>query len=124
MQIQPAVKKETARIAWGTGVGCGIMLLAFWLLNLAVPHRVPFDYRVVLSGCLGSILAVSYTHLDVYKRQHIGFREMYHNFGDKLTMLPAPDAQNQAYAKAVIMWRNENENKLRRFIQFLKNLDN
>lgn len=55
---------------------------------------------------------------------HIGFREMYHNFGDKLTMLPAPDAQNQAYAKAVIMWRNENENKLRRFIQFLKNLDN
>lgn len=58
MQLQPAVKKETIHIAWGTALGSMVMLLVFWLLNLAVPEAVPFDYRVVLSACLGSLVAI------------------------------------------------------------------
>lgn len=57
-QIQPAVKKETTRIAWGTVVGSCIMFLAFWIFHKLSPDSVPFDYKVILSGILGSIVAV------------------------------------------------------------------
>lgn len=57
-QIQPAVKKETVRIAWGTIAGSCIMFLAFWIFHKLSPDSVPFNYKVILSGILGSIVAV------------------------------------------------------------------
>lgn len=51
---------------------------------------------------------------------HVGFRGMYHNFGSRLTMIPMPNASNQGYAKAMAVWRNENETKLKGFLDFLR----
>ena len=58
MQIQPAVKKETGRIAAGCAAGCVLMILGFALLHRVMPDSVPFDYKVILGGCLGSAVAV------------------------------------------------------------------
>lgn len=55
---------------------------------------------------------------------HIGFREFYHNFGNRLVMRPMPDRENQAYANVVAVWRRENEKKLKSFLKFLKNNSN
>ncbi len=57
-KIQPAVKKETAKVALYTGVGLVIMWAAFGILHLGFPQRVPFDYRVILGGIGGSMVAV------------------------------------------------------------------
>lgn len=57
-QIQPAVKKETARIALGTVIGSILMFAAFALLHGLSPDTVPFDYRVILGGVFGSIVAI------------------------------------------------------------------
>ncbi|MGN0372528.1 MAG: LysR family transcriptional regulator [Enterocloster sp.] len=52
---------------------------------------------------------------------HIGFKEFYHDFGDRLVMRPLPDAANQACAQVILIWRRENEKRLKQFINFLKN---
>ena len=64
MKIQPAVKTETGRIAIGTGVGVLIMFAVFFVLHMVIPEdapfgwSVPFDYKVILGGILGYIVAV------------------------------------------------------------------
>lgn len=59
MRIQPAVKKETIRIASGTAAGAGLMFLVFFLLHQFWPQSVPFDYRVILGGVAGGTVAVA-----------------------------------------------------------------
>ncbi|MCR5671964.1 MAG: ATP synthase subunit I [Butyrivibrio sp.] len=58
MKIQPAVKTETGKIALGTGVGVLIMYLVFFVLHMVVPGWAPFDYKVILGGIGGFIVAV------------------------------------------------------------------
>lgn len=57
-EIQPAVKKETKRVAVMTGIGLLIMLAGFLVLHMIFPDRVPFDYTVVLAGIVGSLVSV------------------------------------------------------------------
>lgn len=59
MQIQPAVKKETTRIAAGTAAGTAVMFLVFFGLHLILPDSVPFDYKVILGGAGGGLVAVA-----------------------------------------------------------------
>ena len=58
MQIQPAVKKETARVAAGTGVGVLLMLAVFLVLH-SFFGSARFDGGVVLSGIGGGAVAVA-----------------------------------------------------------------
>ncbi len=58
MKIQPAVKAETGRIALGTGIGVIIMYIVFFCLHMAFPNWAPFDYKVILGGIGGFIVAV------------------------------------------------------------------
>ena len=58
MKIQPAVKTETGRIALGTGVGVLIMYVIFFILHMVLPNWAPFDYKVILGGIGGFIVAV------------------------------------------------------------------
>lgn len=57
MTLQPAVRKETGRIFVGTAVLTILMVLAFWLLHRLTPESVPFNYKVVISGVCGCIVA-------------------------------------------------------------------
>ena len=57
-QVQPAVKKETRRVAVSTSVGVILMWILFCALHFAMPDRVPFDYTVFLGGIAGGIVAV------------------------------------------------------------------
>lgn len=57
-KIQPAVKKETKRVAVYTAVGTVAMWCVFGILHLALPESVPFDYRIFLSGIVGGGVAV------------------------------------------------------------------
>lgn len=58
IEIQPAVKKETKRIAAVTAAGVALMWIAFFVLHLAAPESVPFDYTVFLGGIAGGAVAV------------------------------------------------------------------
>ena len=65
MKLQEAVKKETGNIALGTGVGVLIMFVVFFVLHMVIPkdwtpfnYNVPFDYRVILGGIGGFLVAV------------------------------------------------------------------
>ncbi len=51
MKLQPAVKKETLRIAAGTGIGVAVMLAVFALMGR-------MSGPVALSGILGGVIAV------------------------------------------------------------------
>lgn len=55
---------------------------------------------------------------------HIGFKEFYHNFGDRLVMRPFPEQGKQVCANVIAVWRNENQQRLKHFIKFLKNYSN
>ncbi len=57
MQIQPAVKKETSRIAAGTAILTLLMFVAFLILHRLWPEIVPFNFKVILSGILGAVVA-------------------------------------------------------------------
>lgn len=57
--VQQATKKETARIAVGTGIGCVLMLLVFAVLHASVSQKVPFDGSVVLGAAGGFAVAVA-----------------------------------------------------------------
>ena len=56
--LQPAVKKETKRVAVLTIVGVALMWAVFAVLNFMVFDSVPFDYTVILGGMGGGIVAV------------------------------------------------------------------
>lgn len=55
---QPAVKKETKRIAAASCVGTVLMWAVFGVLHIAMPTKVPFDYTVFLGGAVGAFVAV------------------------------------------------------------------
>lgn len=55
--VQPVVKKETKRVAVMVAVGLLVMWVLFFLLHLAMPGRVPFDYTVFLGGLGGGLAA-------------------------------------------------------------------
>ena len=58
MVVQDAVKKETQNIAVGTGIGCILIVAAFFILNRLEPELVPFDYTVILAAVVGLAVAV------------------------------------------------------------------
>lgn len=57
-KVQPAVKEETRRLAISTSIGVVLMVLAFFVLNIFMPEKVPFDYTVILGGIAGGCVAV------------------------------------------------------------------
>ena len=58
MKLQPAVKTETGKIALGTCVGVLIMYAVFFVLHMVFPTWAPFDYKVILGGIVGFLVAV------------------------------------------------------------------
>ncbi|MDD6073117.1 MAG: ATP synthase subunit I [Clostridium sp.] len=75
MQIQPAVKKETTRIASGTAILTILMFAGFIFLHHPLPERGLFDYKVILSGILGSIIATGNFFLMGLTVQKVTFSE-------------------------------------------------
>lgn len=57
-EIQPAVKKETQKVAAITGIGVILMWIVFAVLHFVMPDKVPLDYTVFLGGIAGGIVAV------------------------------------------------------------------
>lgn len=53
--VQPAIKKETFRIAIGTALGTLVMFFVFAFLCSII--SIPFDYKIILSGILGAAAA-------------------------------------------------------------------
>ena len=51
--VQPAVKKETGKVAAITGIGLILMWIVFGVLHAFMPQKVPFDYTVFLGGAVG-----------------------------------------------------------------------
>ena len=56
--IQPAVKKETVKVALYTLAGVILMWIAFLILHFILPQKVPFDLTVLLGGIVGGFVAV------------------------------------------------------------------
>ena len=56
--IQPAIKKETGKVATYTVVGVVLMWIAFFILHMVMPEKVPFDYTVILGGIGGGMIAI------------------------------------------------------------------
>ena len=58
MKIQPAVKKETGHIACWSGAGTVLMIVAFAICHKLFPEAVPFDYKVIIGGIIGTAVAI------------------------------------------------------------------
>lgn len=56
--VQPAVKKETKKVAASTIIGVFLMWIGFAVLHFIFPEKVPLDYTVFLGGIGGGIIAV------------------------------------------------------------------
>lgn len=56
--IQPAIIKETKKVAAGTGIGVLLMWAVFAGLHAFLPDAVPLDYTVFLGGLAGGAVAV------------------------------------------------------------------
>ena len=56
--VQPAVKKETKKVAVSTGIGVVLMWVICVILHMIIPEKVPLDYTVFLAGVGGGIVAV------------------------------------------------------------------
>lgn len=56
--VQPAVKRETGRVAAYTAIGTILMWVGFAVLHLVFPEKVPLNYTVFLGGIGGGIVAV------------------------------------------------------------------
>ena len=56
--IQPAILKETKKIALSTLIGVLLMWIVFFVLHMILPEKVPFDYTVLLGGIGGGFMAV------------------------------------------------------------------
>jgi len=57
-EVQPAVKKETIKVAISTVVGVLLMWIGFAVFHFIFPEKVPLDYRIVLGGLGGGLVAV------------------------------------------------------------------
>lgn len=57
MKLQSAVKKTTAKVTAATACGTLVMILAFLVLHMLIPESVPFDYKVILGGIGGCLIA-------------------------------------------------------------------
>ena len=62
-RLSQATWPEVRKVAFCTGAGTVIMLIAFFCLHLAFPVKVPFDCRVVISGVIGGGVAVGNFYL-------------------------------------------------------------
>ena len=58
MRVQETVKKETLHIAICSVTLTVLMWVAFFLLHIFLPKKISFDYRVILAGVLGCVIAV------------------------------------------------------------------
>ena len=58
MRVQETVKKETLHIAVCSVTMTVLMWIAFFLLHIFLPKKISFDYRVILAGILGCVIAV------------------------------------------------------------------
>lgn len=58
-EVQPAVKKETKNVIIYTAMGIAVMWVAFGVLHGFMPEKVPFDYKVILGGIGGGLVAVA-----------------------------------------------------------------
>lgn len=56
--VQPAVKKETIKVAISTLVGVLLLWCIFFICHSLIPQKVPFDYTVILGGIGGGCVAV------------------------------------------------------------------
>ena len=56
--VQPAVKKETKKVAVSTAVCVVLMCIVFAVFHVITPQKVPFDYTVFLGGIAGGMVAV------------------------------------------------------------------
>lgn len=56
--IQPAVKKETKKVAVSTLIGVILMWIGFAVFHFIFPEKVPLDYTVFLGGIGGGVVAV------------------------------------------------------------------
>lgn len=57
-EVQPAVEKETKRVAVCTAAGVLLMWVGFAVLHSITPVNAPLDYRVFLGGIVGGAVAV------------------------------------------------------------------
>jgi hypothetical protein len=57
-EVQPAVKKETKKVAVSTLAGVILMWIVIAVLHSVYPEQVPLDYTVFLGGIAGGIVAV------------------------------------------------------------------
>jgi len=58
MKVQQAIKDETIKVAIGEGIGLVIMFVVWFIVKLMTQGTVPFDYKVVLGGLVGGVIAV------------------------------------------------------------------
>ena len=56
--VQPAVKKETTKVAASTLIGVILMWIGFAVFHFIFPEKIPFDYTVFLGGIGGGTGAV------------------------------------------------------------------
>ncbi len=56
--IQPAIKKETRRVAFITLIGVFVMWFVFLVLHITIPEKVAFDYTVIVGGIGGGFITV------------------------------------------------------------------
>lgn len=56
--VQPAVKKETTKVAASTLIGVILMWIGFAVFHFIFPEKIPFDHTVFLGGIGGGIVAV------------------------------------------------------------------
>ena len=61
--LSPAIVKETRYIAVFEAAAVVVMYIVFAVLHAVMPDKVPFDYRVILGGLGGGIIAVANIYL-------------------------------------------------------------
>ena len=59
MRVQETVKQETVQIAVQSSIATIVMWICIFVLHRFLPEKVAFDYRVILSGLLGTAVAVT-----------------------------------------------------------------
>ena len=69
--VQPAVKKETKKVAIGTFICVALMWAVFGIGHAVMPQKIPFDYTVILAGLIGGIVAVLNFFLMGITVQHV-----------------------------------------------------
>lgn len=96
-KAQPAIKEATRKLAIATGIGVFLMFVVFCVGSRMVPDKIPFDYKVIISGIIGYIVAV------------LNFFLM------GIAMMKAADDADEKHAKAIV----KNSYKWRLLMQVL-----